>query len=205
VGLYSQYVFPRLLERSMARPSIVEQRRHVIGQAQGSVLEIGFGTGLNLPFYTEHVDRLVTIDPNPGMTRWTRDRIAAAKVPIEQHRLDAAGQLPFDAGSFDTVVSTWTMCSIRNVSAALAEAHRVLKPGGHLLFIEHGLAPEHAVARWQRRLTPVFKLVGDGCHLDRNIDAIVRTSPLHVELIASFYLPDTPKVGGYTYRGVARK
>lgn len=189
----------------MARPSIAEQRRHVIGQAQGNVLEIGFGTGLNLPFYPGQVERLVTVDPNPGMNRWTRERISTAKIPVEQHRLDAAGRLPFDDGSFDTVVSTWTMCSIPDVAAALAEAHRVLKRDGKLLFIEHGLAPEQGVAKWQHRLTPVFKLLGDGCHLNRDIEAIVRASPLHVEAIDTFYLPDTPKVGGYTYRGVARK
>ena len=189
----------------MARPSIAQQRRHVIGQARGRVLEIGFGTGLNLPFYTSDVERLVAIEPNAGMGRWTRDRIGAAKVPVEQHRLAAGGRLPFEDGSFDTVVSTWTMCSIRDVAGALAEAHRVLKADGRLLFVEHGLSPEQGVAKWQRRLTPVFKRFGDGCHLDRDIESIVRASPLRVESIERFYLPDTPRVGGYTYRGVARK
>lgn len=189
----------------MARRSTVEQRRHVIGQARGRVLEIGFGTGLNLPFYPEQVDRLVAIEPNAGMARWTRERIAAAKIPVEQHRLDASGRLPFNDESFDTIVSTWTMCSIRDVGAALAEAHRVLKRDGQFLFIEHGLAPEEPVARWQRRLTPVFRCIGDGCHLDRDIEAIVRDSPLAIEMVETFYLEDSPKVGGYMYRGVARK
>jgi ubiquinone/menaquinone biosynthesis C-methylase UbiE len=205
MGLYSRYIFPRLLERSMARPSSVEQRRHVIGQARGRVLEIGFGTGLNLPFYTGDVERLVAIEPNEGMARWTRERIAAAKVPVERHRLAAGGRLPFDDASFDTIVSTWTMCSIRDVAGALAEAHRILKSGGQFLFVEHGLSPEQHVARWQRRMTPIFKLVGDGCHLDRDIESIVRASPFQLETIDRFYLPDSPKVGGYTYRGVARK
>jgi ubiquinone/menaquinone biosynthesis C-methylase UbiE len=205
VGLYARYVFPYLLERSMARPSIDQQRRHVIGQARGRVLEIGFGTGLNLPFYTDDVERLVAIEPNVGMGRWTRDRIIQANVPVEQHRLAAGGRLPFEDGSFDTIVSTWTMCSIRDVAGALAEAHRVLKPSGQFLFVEHGLSPERGVAKWQVRLTPVFKLLGDGCHLDRDIDAIVRGSPFQVEVMDTFQLADTPKVGGYTYRGVARK
>ena len=189
----------------MARPSIAQQRRHVIGQARGRVLEIGFGTGLNLPFYTSDVERLVAIEPNAGMGRWTRERVGAAKIPVEQHRLAAGGRLPFEDGSFDTVVSTWTMCSIRDVAGALAEAHRVLRGHGRLLFVEHGLSPERGVAKWQRRLTPVFKLFGDGCHLDRDIEAIVRESPFQVEVMDRFQLPDTPKVGGYTYRGVARK
>ena len=189
----------------MARPAIVEQRRRVVGQAQGLVLEIGFGTGLNLPFYSGQVERVVTVEPNAGMRRWSAPRIAAARVAVEQHVLDASGRLPFEEGSFDTVVSTWTMCSIRDVGAALAEAHRVLKSGGSFLFVEHGLSPEESVARWQRRLTPVFKLVGDGCHLDRDIEAIVRGSGMRVEVVEKFYLGDTPKVGGYTYRGVGVK
>jgi ubiquinone/menaquinone biosynthesis C-methylase UbiE len=190
----------------MARPSIAELRRRVIGQARGRVLEIGFGTGLNLPFYAaDRVELLVAVEPNAGMSRWTRQRVATASFPVEQHRLDAAGRLPFEDESFDTVVSTWTMCSIRDLPAALAEAHRVLKRGGKLLFVEHGLSPEGRVARWQRRLTPIFRIVGDGCHLDRDIEAIVRASPLRIEAMEKFYLEDTPKVGGYTYRGVAGK
>jgi SAM-dependent methyltransferase len=205
MGLYSRYIFPRLLERSMARAACDEQRREVVGQARGRVLEIGFGTGLNLPFYSEQVERVVTVEPNAGMRRWSAPRVAAARVPVQQHVLDASGRLPFEEGSFDTVVSTWTMCSIRDAGAALAEAHRVLKRGGRFLFVEHGLSAEESVARWQRRLTPVFKLVGDGCHLDRDIEAIVRASPMRVEVVEKFYLVDTPKVGGYTYRGVAVK
>jgi ubiquinone/menaquinone biosynthesis C-methylase UbiE len=169
------------------------------------VLEIGFGTGLNLPFYPPTLRRLTVVDPNPGMARRARPRVAASGVDVRSLVLDAGRRLPIDDGSFDAVVSTWTLCSIPDVAAALAEVHRVLKPGGRFVFVEHGLAPDPPVAAWQRRLDKLNQFIGDGCHLTRDIASILRRSPLSAETCDTFYLADTPRVGGFTYRGHATK
>ena len=205
MGLYGRYIFPRVLDHAMRRPQLAAQRPVVLADARGEVLEIGFGSGLNLPHYPAGVTRLVAVEPNAQVSARARDRIEAAKMPVDVAGLRADGELPFDSGRFDTAVSTWTMCTIPDVPAALREIHRVLKPGGRLLFVEHGLAPDERVRRWQRRLNPVIRFLGQGCNLDRDIESLVRGSPFSVERCETFYLPETPKVGGYTYRGTAVK
>jgi ubiquinone/menaquinone biosynthesis C-methylase UbiE len=190
----------------MSRTSLAEQRPVVLSQVPpGDVLEIGFGTGLNLPHYPRHVRRLVVVEPNPGNGRRAARRLKESPLDVRPAALINGRDLPLDANSFDAVVSTWTMCSIADVDHALREIHRVLKPGGRLLFIEHGLSPERNVAAWQRRLNPLMTRLGDGCHLDRDIAGLVSQSPLNVLHLDRFYLRDTPRVGGYTYRGVAEK
>jgi ubiquinone/menaquinone biosynthesis C-methylase UbiE len=144
-------------------------------------------------------------EPNDASYRRARKRIEASPLPVEAVGLRNGRDLPLDAGRFDCVVSTWVMCSIADVAHALREVHRVLRPGGRLVFVEHGLSPDSAVARWQRRLNPINRRLGDGCHLDRDIPALLGASPLTVERCDRFYLRDTPRVGGYTYRGVAVK
>jgi ubiquinone/menaquinone biosynthesis C-methylase UbiE len=206
VGLYSRYVFPWVLDHVMQRAPIAEQRPAVLAQVEGNdVLEIGFGTGLNLPHYPAGVRRLVAVEPNESSLRRARKRIDASPLQVEAVGLVKGRDLPLDAGRFDCVVSTWTMCSIADVAHALREVHRVLRPGGRFVFIEHGLAPDPAVARWQRRLNPINRRLGDGCRLDRDVSAMLQASPLVLERCNRFYLRDTPKVGGYTYRGVAAK
>ena len=205
VGVYSRFVFPWVLDRAMRRGPIAEQRPAALAGAGGEVLELGFGTGLNLPHYPPAVTRVVALEPNERVSRRARTRIEASSIPVELAGLRGDRELPFDAGRFDCAVSTWTMCTIPDVARALAEIHRVLKPGGRLLFVEHGLAPDPAVQRWQRRLNPVMRILGDGCHLDRDIAAILRASPLAVERCETFYLTNTIRLGGFTYRGSAVK
>jgi SAM-dependent methyltransferase len=194
-----------VLDHAMRRPPLAAQRPLALAGARGEVLEIGFGSGLNLPHYPAPVTRVVAVEPNALVSDRARERIAAARVPVDVAALRADGELPFDAGRFDCAVSTWTMCTIPDVPAALREVYRVLKPGGRLLFVEHGLAPDEGVRQWQRRLNPINRFLGQGCNLDRDIEALVRHSPLRVERCATFYLPSTPRIGGFTYRGAAVK
>jgi ubiquinone/menaquinone biosynthesis C-methylase UbiE len=204
VSLYRHHVFPWVLDRVMDRGVFRRVRREALAHVGGRVLEIGLGTGLNLAFYPEAVRRIVGVDSNPGVARLAGRRAADHGIEIEHHQLSAE-QLPFDAASFDTVVSTFTLCSIPKVQKALAEVRRVLRPRGEFVFLEHGLSPEPAVARWQRRLNPAWKVVGDGCHLDRDTTAEVRCSGLELEAVRNFYLPKTLKFAGYMYLGAARK
>lgn len=209
VGLYSRFIFPWVLDHAMRRSDLAAQRPLALEGAEGEVLEIGFGTGLNLPHYPGAVRRVVAVEPHERVSRRARARarIDAARggPPVELTLLRADGGLPFDAGRFDYAVSTWTLCTIPDVAAALREVHRVLRPGGRFLFVEHGLAPDADVRRRQRRLRGVVRFLGNGCTLDRDIVGLLGASPLRVERCEAFYLPHTPRVGGYTYRGAALK
>ena len=205
MGLYSRYLFPWVLDHVMRRAPLADLRPGVLSLVEGDVLEIGFGTGLNLPHYPPSVRKLTVIEPNDRSLRRARRRVEASPVRVEAVAPAGGADLPLPDARFDAVVSTWTMCTIPDVARALREVHRVLKPGGRLVFVEHGLSPDPAVARWQRRLNPVNRALGDGCNLDRDIEGLIRASPLTMERCDRFYLRDTPKVGGYTYRGTARK
>ena len=205
MGLYSRYIFPWVLERAMSRRPLAEQRGPVLAGVSGSVLEIGFGTGLNLPHYPPHVRRLAVVEPNAASVRRARRRAAASPVEVDVVRLRDGRDIDAPGGQFDTVVSTWTLCTIPDAAHALREVHRVLRPGGRFLFIEHGLSPDPPVAAWQHRLNPLNRALGDGCNLDRDIEALVRGSPLAIERCERFYLRRTPRVGGYTFRGAAVK
>lgn len=204
MGFYTQVVFPRLCDLLLNRPLVARHRRELLAHASGDVLEIGFGTGLNLPFYPEDVRRLTTVDPNAGMHSLARRRIKQAKVEVDQ-RVLSGERLPFDTGTFDCVVSTFTLCSIAGVGEALCEAYRVLRPGGKFLFLEHGLSPEPGVQKWQRRLNWLEMLLADGCRLDRDIRSLVTAQPFSLERIDQFYMERFPKTHGYMSRGVATK
>jgi ubiquinone/menaquinone biosynthesis C-methylase UbiE len=204
VGFYSQSVFPRLCDILLGRPFVAEHRRKLLAHADGDVLEIGFGTGLNLPHYPGRVCKISTVDPNVGMHRLAQKRIRQSGIEVDQHVLSGE-QLPFGDGAFDSVVSTFTLCSIGNVGQAVAEVYRVLKQGGRFLFLEHGLSPEPGVRRWQRRLNWLEQRLGDGCRLDRNIRALVAAQPFSSLEVEEFYLEKTPRTHGYVYRGMATK
>ena len=187
----------------MTSESMTAYRKALLKEVWGEVLEIGFGTGLNLPHYPEAVTSLTTLDPNEGMGAIAQKRIDASPIPV-QTKLIGGEELPMADASFDNVVCTWTLCSIPNASKALSEAYRVLKPGGKFFFIEHGLSSEPNIQTWQNRLTPVQRVIADGCHLNRKIDELVR-SVFDELTVEEFYAPNLPKVGGYFYRGTATK
>jgi ubiquinone/menaquinone biosynthesis C-methylase UbiE len=203
MGLWRTIIFPRLLDICMAAP-LEQYRLPIVAQATGQVLEVGFGTGLNVPYYPPHVTRLTALDANPGMFPVARKRIAAAAIPVDPLVGDGE-HLAFAENSFDTVVSTWTLCSIPDVRQALREIYRVLKPGGCFVFVEHGLSSELRIQTWQHRLTPVQKKLADGCHLDRNIETLVTSLSFELQRLERFYAEQTPKVFGALYAGVARK
>ncbi len=187
----------------MAGEPFASYRREVLADVSGEVLEIGFGTGLNLAYYPPSVTQLTVIDPNPGMMAKADARLKAANMPVTSQALRGES-LPMAAASFDWVVSTWTLCSIASIHPALQEIRRVLKPGGKFVFIEHGLSPDRALQPWQRRLTPLQKRIADGCHLDRAIAELV-SQYLTIETLDTFYAEGMPKVGGYFYKGIAVK
>ena len=204
MSLYRHHVFPWVLELVMNQRVFRRLRREVLAPTAGRVLEIGFGTGINLHYYPPGTGRIVAVDSNPGVAALARRRAARAGIEVEHHGLSAE-RLPFDSASFDTVVSTFTLCSIPDLPRALAEVRRVLRPGGRFLFLEHGLSPDTAVARWQRRINPAWKVIGDGCHLDRDPAAAVSGSGLEMERLRNFYLPHGTKFAGYMYLGAARR
>jgi ubiquinone/menaquinone biosynthesis C-methylase UbiE len=203
MGIYSKHIFPRLMDCGMRDGPFDEQRERLLAKAAGKVLEIGIGTGLNLPYYGANVTGLTGIDPNPGMNMIAGKR-AENRYPF-QIRLDegSAAELPYPDASFDTVVSTWTLCSVKHVDRALHEIARVLVPGGRFLFIEHGLSPNRLTSSIQHTLTPVQKVFADGCHLNRPISGLIEASPLQISELETFYMRKIPKFGGYTYMGVA--
>src|SRR5262245_36696586 len=176
VPFYSQIIFPRLCDLLLSQPFIAKLRRQLLAHADGEVLEIGFGSGLNLAHYPDQVRRISTVDPNIGMHRLARRRIQRRRIEVRQHLLSSE-RLPFGDNTFDCVVSTFTLCSIEHVNQALAEVHRVLKPGSRFLFLEHGLSPEPSVQKWQRRLNWLEGKLADGCRLDRNMRELVADQP----------------------------
>jgi ubiquinone/menaquinone biosynthesis C-methylase UbiE len=204
VGFYSQVIFPRLCDFFLNKPLVARHRRELLAHAGGDILEIGFGSGLNLPCYPGPVRKVTTVDPNVGMYRRAGRRIAKAGIEIDQ-RVQSGERLPFEDNRFDCVVSTFTLCSIPNVQQALAEVYRVVKTGGKFLFLEHGLSSEPQVQKWQRRLNWLEKTLVEGCHLDRNMRALVTAEPFTSVQMDEFYLEKTPKTHGYMYRGIATK
>jgi ubiquinone/menaquinone biosynthesis C-methylase UbiE len=188
----------------MDRPFVAKHRQGLLATVYGDVLEVGFGTGLNLPHYPTQVRRITTVDPNAGMHRLAKRRVRKSKIRVDQ-RLVSSERLPFEDNRFDCAVSTFTLCSIVDVGQSLGEVYRVLRPGGRFLFLEHGLSPEPNVQKWQRRLNWLEMRLADGCHLDRNIKGLVAARPFSSIEIEEFYLERTPKTHGYLFRGIGTK
>ncbi|MBO1347922.1 MAG: class I SAM-dependent methyltransferase [Hormoscilla sp. GUM202] len=203
MGFYSQVIFPRALDWMMSDPVLTQYRQEVLSEVSGEVLEIGFGTGLNLPHYPETLQKLTEIDSNARMNALAIKRIQSSGIIVANRVLNGEN-LPMDDNSFDSVVSTWTLCSIAKVEQALQEIYRVLKPGGKFFFIEHGLSDDPKVQVWQHRLTPLQKIIADGCHLDRNMKKLVENQ-FEVLKLEEFYMEKTPKFAGYMYKGIATK
>lgn len=188
----------------MRRPEFAAQRRTLLADVRGRVLEIGFGTGLNLPHYPHGVDRLTAVDANPGMRGRAIQRIAQSTIEVDLHVANGE-HLPVSDASFDSVVTGWTLCSVRDIDRALHEIYRVLREGGRLFFAEHGLADHPRIRRWQRRLNPIQKVLGDGCHLDRNMRELIERAGFQIRRLDEFYMENAPKTHGYMYVGVAAK
>jgi ubiquinone/menaquinone biosynthesis C-methylase UbiE len=204
MGFYSRVIFPRLCDFLLDRPFLAKYRRELLAGVRGKILEIGFGTGLNLPHYPEHVRQITVVDPNMGMHWRAQKRIAQAGIQVD-HRVVGGERLPFEDNSFDCVVSTFTLCSIDDVNQALSEVYRVLKPGGRFLFLEHGLSPEPSVQKWQHRLNWLEMRLGDGCRLNRHMKQLVAAHPFVSVQVEEFYVEKNPKTHGYLYRGMATK
>jgi ubiquinone/menaquinone biosynthesis C-methylase UbiE len=187
MSFYSDRILPHLVNLSMRNRELLPYRERVIPQAHGRVLEIGIGSGLNLPFYGSRVDELVGLEPAAGLIAMAQRSVGRFKVPV---RLIAgsAEAVPLDANSIDTVVTTWTLCSIPDVAGALREMRRVLRANGQLLFLEHGLAPEDNIQKWQNRLTPLWKRIGGGCHLNRPIRTLIESAGFGIARLETGYV-----------------
>ncbi len=202
MSFYQRHVVPRLLHMAMRQEVLLPFRRRVAGAAEGRVLEIGLGSGLNLPLYGPGVRSIIGLEPSPELLLLAREHVASAPVPVELIEASAEA-LPLDDASVDTAVTTWTLCTIPDAARALAEVRRVLKPGGALLFVEHGRAPELGVARWQDRLDPLWTRVAGGCHLNRKIDDLIAGSGFRLDALANTRLPG-PRTHTFLYEGRAR-
>jgi ubiquinone/menaquinone biosynthesis C-methylase UbiE len=203
MGFYQHHLLPRLIDCACGLPRVAAQRRKLVPLARGEVLELGIGSGRNLPFYdTGQVRRLIGIDPSCELLERAGARASACGFPVELLRADAQA-LPLPAQSVDDVVVTYTLCSIAAVEQALAEARRVLKPRGRLLFCEHGLAPDAAVQRWQRTLAPLWQRLAGGCHLQRDAPQLLQRCGFRVDQLDAFYLPQTPRLLGFHTIGIA--
>ena len=201
MGFYQTYVLPHLINFAMSSKDVAARRAALIPKATGSVLEIGIGSGLNLPYYSSAVTRLCGVDASAALLAMTRRKIDRAAFPVELIH-ESAEHLSVAHASVDTVVTTWTLCSIPDPLAALREMKRVLKPEGRLLFVEHGLSADPAVQAWQRRLDPAWKRIAGGCHLSRKIDELIRSAGLDLAQLQTSYLPG-PRPMTYTYEGAA--
>ena len=202
MGFYERRILPRLIDLGMRQKQLAALRARVVGAGAGEVLEVGIGSGRNLPFYRRDVESVLGVDPSEGLLAMARPHTAWTHFPV-QLRQAAAEELPVDDRAIDTVVMTWTLCSVADPVRALSEIRRVLRPGGTLLFVEHGRAPEPRLQRWQDRLTPVWRRLAGGCHLNRPIDQLVERSVLRLVELETGYLVKGPRVATYHYRGRA--
>ncbi len=202
MGLYDRYLLPHLIDFACGMGEVMKARSQIVPQARGRVLEIGIGSGLNLSFYDPaRVSVIVGVDPSAEMQKLAHQRAAAIAIPVEMLALEL-GQIQAETASFDSIVCTFTLCTIPDAVAALREMRRVLKPGGRLLFCEHGLAPDAPVVRWQHRLTPLWKPLAGGCHLNRDIPALLQAGGFQIGMLEKRYLKG-PKPMTYIYQGWA--
>ncbi len=201
MGIYSDVILPKLCDLSMSNERLHPYRERVIGAAEGRVLEIGSGSGLNLPFYRSDVREILALEPDPALLAMAR-RVSHSEMPVNFIEASAEA-IPLDDKSVDTVVTTWTLCTIPGAATALAEMHRVLRPQGKLLFVEHGLSPDRGVRWWQDGLTPIWRRISGGCHLNRPIRSMIEDGGFRIDRIETGYMRG-PKPMTFMYEGSAR-
>jgi ubiquinone/menaquinone biosynthesis C-methylase UbiE len=203
MSFYNNIILPRLCDIAMRNKHFLPYRKRVIGAAQGRVLEIGVGSGLNLPFYRSSASEILGLEPGPRLIAMARREARTSSVPVTFIE-GSAESIPLDNGCIDTVVTTWTLCTIPQAPTALAEMRRVLKPSGSLLFVEHGLSPDEGVRKWQNFLTPVWRRLAGGCHLNRPITALIESAGFRLDRLETGYIPG-PKPMTFLYEGSARQ
>ena len=204
MSFYEQHILPHVIDFACGDKVIMEQRQHVLAAAEGRVLEVGMGSGLNLRYYNpDKVDFVWGLEPSDGMRKKAQKNLQQSPVQVEWLGLPGE-EIPLDSHSADTVVLTFTLCTIPDWETALKQMKRVLKPGGKLLFCEHGAAPDETVARWQNRVNPLWKKIAGGCHLNRNIPELISQAGFSIRELEADYLPKTPRIAGFRYRGFAQ-
>jgi ubiquinone/menaquinone biosynthesis C-methylase UbiE len=204
MGLYGDQLLPRVQNKVMDRKDLREVRARVCSEMLGDVVEVGFGTGLNAPHYPDGVKRIAAVEPSALCMRIAQPRIATTSAKVELAGLTGE-KLDLPSEEFDAALSTWTLCTIPDVDAALGEIRRVLKPGGKFHFVEHGRAPDTEVARWQSRIEPPWKRIAGGCHVTREISDLIERAGFQIDRVQTYYMSGEPKIFGYTFEGVATK
>jgi len=205
LSFYDKYILPKLLNCACGSKPINYQRDKIVPLAKGIVLDIGIGSGLNIPFYNKsNIDHLYGLDPSEELLKIAKPLAKKNELEIEFLQCGAEA-IPLPDQSIDTVLITYTMCTIPNIKLSNSEIMRVLKPEGQLLFCEHGLAPDKNIAKWQRRINPIWSKIAGGCNLNRDIPKLITSSGFKISNMEEMYLPSTPKFAGYNYWGVAKK
>jgi ubiquinone/menaquinone biosynthesis C-methylase UbiE len=203
MGFWDKWVVPRFLDLMMNNKDIAEERQKCLAGVSGAVLEVGFGSGLNLPFYPDQVEKILAVDPSSEGAKLARKRIAKSRVPVEYVALEGE-KIDAPDASFDSVVSTFTLCTIPDPGAALQQVRRVLKPGGRFFFVEHGRSPEPKVQRWQDRLNGLQKSMCGGCNMNRDIERLVREAGFEFDELDKHYMKGAPKMNAFVTRAIAR-
>ena len=205
MSLYNKYVLPKFLNCACGSKPINYQRQKIVPLAKGKVLDIGIGSGLNIPFYnSDKIDQVIGIDPSHQLIDLAKDLANKSRISIDLV-IGSAESIPYPDNFFDTVLVTYTMCTIPNVAMANKEMWRVLKDDGKLIFCEHGLAPDKKISKWQNRIDPFWSKIAGGCHLNRDIQKLITDAGFSFESLDKMYLPSTPKFAGYNYWGVSKK
>ena len=205
MGLYDRYILPKFLNCACGSKPINYQRQKVVPLAKGKVLDIGIGSGLNIPFYnSDKIDKVIGIDPSHELIELAKELANDSKASIELV-IGSAESIPYPDNFFDTVLVTYTMCNIPNVAIANKEMWRVLKDDGRLIFCEHGLAPDKKISKWQNRIDPFWGKIAGGCHLNRDIQKLITDAGFSFESLDKMYIPSTPKFAGYNYWGIGKK
>lgn len=204
MGFYDKYILPKLINWSCGMQPVQKQRQKVVPLAQGRVLEIGIGSGLNLPYYDpERIEKVIGLEPSEAMISYAKQKSGSLPFTVEYLAL-AGDQIPLQPESVDTVLVTYTLCTIPDPITALEGMRRVLRQSGRLVFCEHGQAPDVAVRRWQDRMNPLWGKIGGGCNLNRDIPALIKTAGFRIDNLETMYLPNTPRFAGFNYWGSAR-